>query len=262
MTQKPLQRSFYTQQTFTHRSFYTQKLLHREAFTRTSLYTAKHLHTASFYTQKLLHREAFTQRSSYTQHKLSHRESPTQRSFCTAFTHSKPLHSFETQQAFTQRSSYTEKFVHRKAFTHRKLLHTEASTQRSLYIAFTQTRTQRYTETQQVFTQLFHTASLTMSSCKTHSITHAAVAPSNLDAAITVRSAKTELQNTIELRARTSAKRRPFPSIFRDTFCPAKHSTSCIRYLSKNEAFVRDFPEKVQVRDVKTTLSCKTSLKF
>ena len=36
---------------------------------------------------------------------------------------------------------------------------------------------------------------------KNNSITHAAAAPSNLDAAITMRSAKTELQNTIELRA-------------------------------------------------------------
>ena len=36
---------------------------------------------------------------------------------------------------------------------------------------------------------------------KDNSITHAAVARSNLDAAITMRSAETELQNTIELRA-------------------------------------------------------------
>ena len=35
---------------------------------------------------------------------------------------------------------------------------------------------------------------------KDNSIAHAAAAPSNLDAAITMRSAKTELQNTIELR--------------------------------------------------------------
>ena len=36
---------------------------------------------------------------------------------------------------------------------------------------------------------------------KDNSITHAAVAPSNLDAAITMRSEDTELQTTIELRA-------------------------------------------------------------
>ena len=41
----------------------------------------------------------------------------------------------------------------------------------------------------------------TMFSC---SITHAAAAPSNLDAATTMRSAETELQNTIELYATVS----------------------------------------------------------
>ena len=48
------------------------------------------------------------------------------------------------------------------------------------------------------------------------------------------------------------------PHIFRDTFCPAKHSISCI--LSKTH-FVRDFPQKVKVEDVKTKLSCESSLK-
>ena len=39
---------------------------------------------------------------------------------------------------------------------------------------------------------------------KDTSITYAAAAPSNLDAAITMRSAETELQNTIEIRATAS----------------------------------------------------------
>ena len=39
---------------------------------------------------------------------------------------------------------------------------------------------------------------------KDNSITHAATARSNLDAAITMRSAETELQNTLELRAAAS----------------------------------------------------------
>ena len=39
---------------------------------------------------------------------------------------------------------------------------------------------------------------------KNNSITNAATARSNLDAAITMRSAETELQNTIELRATAS----------------------------------------------------------
>ena len=39
---------------------------------------------------------------------------------------------------------------------------------------------------------------------KDNSIMHAAEAPSNLDAATTIRSAETELQSTIELRATAS----------------------------------------------------------
>ena len=40
---------------------------------------------------------------------------------------------------------------------------------------------------------------LRSSAAKDNSITHAAAAPSNLDAATTMRSAETELQNTMEL---------------------------------------------------------------
>ena len=42
---------------------------------------------------------------------------------------------------------------------------------------------------------------LRIPAAKDNNITHAAAAPSNLDAATTMRSAETELQNTIELRA-------------------------------------------------------------
>ena len=45
---------------------------------------------------------------------------------------------------------------------------------------------------------------LRSSAAKDNSITHAAAAPSNLDAATTMRSAETELQSTIELRATVS----------------------------------------------------------
>ena len=44
---------------------------------------------------------------------------------------------------------------------------------------------------------------------KDNSITHAATARSNLDAAIPMRSTVTELQNTIELRATTSETAAP-----------------------------------------------------
>ena len=46
---------------------------------------------------------------------------------------------------------------------------------------------------------------------KDNSIAHAAAAPSNLDAATTLRSAKTELQNTVELRATVSKIVAPKP---------------------------------------------------
>jgi len=48
---------------------------------------------------------------------------------------------------------------------------------------------------------------------KDNSITHAAAARSNLDAAITMRSAEAELQNTIELRATVSEIAAPKPDL-------------------------------------------------
>ena len=54
---------------------------------------------------------------------------------------------------------------------------------------------------------------LRSSAAKDDSITHAAAAPSNLDAAITMRSAKTELQSTIELRATASEIAAPKPDL-------------------------------------------------
>ena len=52
---------------------------------------------------------------------------------------------------------------------------------------------------------------LRSSAAKDNGITHAAVAPSNLDAATTIQSAKTKLQNTIELRAKASEIAAPKP---------------------------------------------------
>ena len=48
---------------------------------------------------------------------------------------------------------------------------------------------------------------------KDKSITHAAAAPSNLDAAITMRSAQTELQNTKELHATAPEIAAPKPDL-------------------------------------------------
>ena len=52
---------------------------------------------------------------------------------------------------------------------------------------------------------------LRSSAAKDNTITHAAASPSNLDAAIPMRSAITQLQNTIELRATTSETAAPKP---------------------------------------------------
>ena len=51
------------------------------------------------------------------------------------------------------------------------------------------------------------------SSAAKDNITHAAAAPSNLDAATTMRSAETELQSTIELRAMASEIAAPKPDL-------------------------------------------------
>ena len=53
---------------------------------------------------------------------------------------------------------------------------------------------------------------LQSSASKDNSITHAAAAPTNLDAATTMQSAETELQNTIELRTTASEIVAPKPA--------------------------------------------------
>ena len=98
--------------TFTHRSFYTQTLLHTKAFTHRSFYTQKLWHrgfyTQSFCPQKLLHTEAFTYGSFYTQ-TLLHRH------------------------FYTQTRLHTDTFTHRPFYTQELLLHTNALTHRSFY---------------------------------------------------------------------------------------------------------------------------------
>ena len=86
--------------TFTHRRFYTQKLLHTEAFTHRSFYTEAITHR-SFYPQKLLHTDAFTHRCFYTD----------------AFTRTL-LHT----DTFTHRHFYTQTLLHTDAFTHIAIL--------------------------------------------------------------------------------------------------------------------------------------------
>ena len=100
---------------------------------------------------------------------------------------------------------------------------------------------------------------LQSSAAKDNSITHAAAAPSNLDAATPMRSAETELQNTIELRThkhtqsslkpplhcgkkKTINRPQPHPPHRRGTFhrrlqplYTEKHKVSCSGFLPKTE---------------------------
>ena len=127
---------------FTHRDFYTQRLLHTDTFTRRRFYTQALLHVLvhtntftdafthrDFYTQRLLHTDTFTRRRFYTQ-ALLHADAFTHRSFYTQTL----LHT----NAFAHRPFYTQTLLHTEAFTHRRfytqmLLHTHTFIHRGFY---------------------------------------------------------------------------------------------------------------------------------
>ena len=115
----------YTQQAFTQRSSYTERLLHSEALHTASFHTENPLHTEAFTHCKLLHTEAFTHRSFYTQPAFTQRNSYTKLGKL-LFTE-----SFYTEQTFTQRSPYTEKHLHTEAFTQRSFYTQQTFTHRS-----------------------------------------------------------------------------------------------------------------------------------
>ena len=74
-TEKPLHRPIFHTQKLLHTENCPQKPLHREAFTHRSFYTQTPLHTEActhggFYTQKLLHREAL-HRAAFTRFKIA-----------------------------------------------------------------------------------------------------------------------------------------------------------------------------------------------
>ena len=121
----------------THKTFYTQTLLHmvllhKHTLTHRRFDTQKPLHTNAFYTQTLLHREgfytqaplhthtdAFIRRCLYTHthfhaQTLLHTEAFIHRGFYTAFTH---------RSFYTQTLLHTDIFTHRSFYTHK---HTEA----------------------------------------------------------------------------------------------------------------------------------------
>ena len=112
---------------------------------------------------------------------------------------------------------------------------------------------------------------------KENSITHAAAAPSNLDAAITMRFAKTELQSTIERRAtaseiaapkpdgsRRQSKKSPAPKLrnsadksLSQPWC--SHSNTMCVQLQKTNILCRQPPRQATLTQ---PLQCTTSLKF
>ena len=123
--------------TFTHKSFYTQTVLHTDASTQRRFYTQMRFthaytlsHTNAFIleiSQTLLHTKAFTHRRFYTQ-TLLHADAFTRR--CVLHTHTR----FHTQTRLFSRSRrhfYTQKLLHTDGFTHRRfytqtLLHADA----------------------------------------------------------------------------------------------------------------------------------------
>ena len=107
---------FYTQtllhtDAFTHKSFYTKRLLHTDGFTHRRFYTQTLLHADAFYTRT----HAFTHKRFYTQTRL-HTDAFTRRCFLHTQTH------FHTQtllhtDAFKHRHFYTNESVHRNFFS-------------------------------------------------------------------------------------------------------------------------------------------------
>ena len=103
--------TFSNTEAFTPKHFQTQKLLHADAFTHKSLYTQTLLHTV------LLHTDTFTYRPFCTQ-TLLHTDAFTHRRFYTQmlFTHA---HTLSHTNAFTHRRFYTQTLQDKDAFTHR-----------------------------------------------------------------------------------------------------------------------------------------------
>ena len=145
---------FLDTEAFTQGSFYTQQLLHREAFTHGIFLHAKAFTHRCLYAKKLFYREkplrkavfthrrvyarkplrakAFTKSSFYTR-ALLHTDAFTHRSFHTRMLSRKPLRTDAfIQRTFAQRPFYTKTPLRREALT-QTLLHRDAFTQRSLY---------------------------------------------------------------------------------------------------------------------------------
>ena len=107
----PTQTNFYTEQllhteAFTHRSLYTHELLHRKAITLNRFYTEMPLHEAAV-TQKFLHTGTFTHRrgASFTHRRL----------------YAEKLIRFIHTEAFAQKIFSAQNLLCTEDFTHRRL---------------------------------------------------------------------------------------------------------------------------------------------
>ena len=107
----------FTQQVFTHRSFWTQRLLHTQTFTHSKLLHREAFTKRSLYRQKLLHAEAFA--SFYAQSFYTGAFPHTANIFHTAsFCTEKLVQKFLHREVFTQKSFCTQNRLHREAFTY------------------------------------------------------------------------------------------------------------------------------------------------
>ena len=199
--------SFLNREAFTHRSFYTQ-----QAFTHSKRLHTEHLHTVllhmasiythrNFYTETLLHTEAFTHSKllntkSFTHSKLLQKKVFTQRKFL-AHNHNRDWSSKTGSRRQSEKKTILKHFL--KGLLKWKLLTPKLrkSADKSLSQPWC-------SHSNTIYEIQLHMA-------QDNNITHAAAAPSNLDAATTMRSVETELQNTIELRATVSEIAAPKP---------------------------------------------------
>ena len=186
-------RSFYTQ-----RSFYTEKLYTQQAFTH-----SKHLHTGHLHTMLLHMATVYTHRNFYTEMLLQTENLLHTASFYTqnllhtaSVYHNRNCSSKTGSRRQSDKKTILKHFL--KGILKGKLLAPKLGNLLTITFAALMQRFQY---------------DLRSSAAKDNSITHAAAAPSNLDAATTMRSAETELQNTIELRAMASEIAAPKPDL-------------------------------------------------
>ena len=106
-----------------------------------------------------------------------------------------------------------------------------------------------------------HQYDLRCRAAKDNNITHAAAAPSSLDEAIPTRSAKTcENYRKLSCKAQENHAQQRQKLQLQNAF-RARLSSKIESGRYENEAFTRDFPQKVKVEDMKTKVSCETFLK-